>query len=428
MFTCVSSTNGSCIPCTPKSPPMTPSTPKSSAKCPKDTLNLGVCANLLGGLVSSIIGTPPTGPCCALLTGLTDLEAALCLCTAIKGNVLGVIKLDVPIALTLIVNSCGKKIDAHIGGVNDLAFSHPNKQLSVITCGDEKTIKVWDAANGTKQYIFEACPHIRFNKEGKLLAVSANENGIKILANADNLLLLRTFESHSFDASRVVSETVTKPTIGPISAVVATTSSGLADRGAPMVAIAGLMNGETRNLEEANDKSKIWKLTEINEPTQCRSLRLPDNLRTTKPLSTIYCVVCKMAVMGTKVAALTLFLNLILFTCVSSTNGACVPCTPKSPPMTPSTPKKSAKCPMDTLKLGVCANLLGGLVSSSIGTPPTSPCCALLTGLTDLEAALCLCTAIKGNVLGVIKIDIPVALSLIVNSCGKKVPKGFSCS
>ncbi|WVZ12452.1 hypothetical protein V8G54_016982 [Vigna mungo] len=34
------------------------------------------------------------------------------------------------------------EIDAHVGGVNDLAFSHPNKQLCVITCGDHKTIKI----------------------------------------------------------------------------------------------------------------------------------------------------------------------------------------------------------------------------------------------------------------------------------------------
>lgn len=33
-------------------------------------------------------------------------------------------------------------LDAHVGGVNDLAFSHPNKQLCVVTCGDDKTIKV----------------------------------------------------------------------------------------------------------------------------------------------------------------------------------------------------------------------------------------------------------------------------------------------
>ena len=35
------------------------------------------------------------------------------------------------------------QIDAHVGGVNDIAFSHPNKQLCVITCGDDKTIKVF---------------------------------------------------------------------------------------------------------------------------------------------------------------------------------------------------------------------------------------------------------------------------------------------
>lgn len=37
-----------------------------------------------------------------------------------------------------------------------------------------------------------------------------------------------------------------------------------------------------RLVEESNDKSKIWKLTEINEPSQCRSLKLPENMRVTK--------------------------------------------------------------------------------------------------------------------------------------------------
>jgi WD40 repeat protein len=34
------------------------------------------------------------------------------------------------------------QIDAHTGGVNDLAFSYPNKQLCIVTCGDDKLIKV----------------------------------------------------------------------------------------------------------------------------------------------------------------------------------------------------------------------------------------------------------------------------------------------
>ena len=56
----------------------------------------------------------------------------------------------------------------------------------------------------------QASPRIRFNKEGTLLAVSTVDNGIKILANADGLRLLRTLENRSFDASRNATETVTK--------------------------------------------------------------------------------------------------------------------------------------------------------------------------------------------------------------------------
>ncbi|KAJ6715392.1 TRANSCRIPTION FACTOR WD40-LIKE FAMILY-RELATED [Salix viminalis] len=325
------------------------------------------------------------------------------------------------------------EIDAHVGGVNDVAFSTPNKQLCIITCGDDKTIKVWDASTGKKLHTFEGheapvysiCPHykeniqfifstaldgkikawlydnlgsridyeapgrgcttmaysadgtrlfscgtskdgesfivewnesegavkrsylgfrkrslgvvqfdttknrflaagddfsikfwdmdsvqllttidadgglpgspcIRFNKDGTLLAVSANDNGIKILANSDGIMLMRKFENLSFDASRA-SESSAKPTVNTTSAAAvaavaaAAMSTGLADRSASVVAIAG-MNGDARNLgdvkprltEESNDKSKIWKLTEINEPSQCRSLRLPENSRVTK--------------------------------------------------------------------------------------------------------------------------------------------------
>ncbi|KAG6418785.1 hypothetical protein SASPL_120990 [Salvia splendens] len=85
------------------------------------------------------------------------------------------------------------------------------------------------------------------------------------------------------------------------------------------------------------------------------------------------------------------------------------------------------RCPRDALKLGVCANLLGGLLGVTIGTPPKQPCCSLIEGLADLEAAVCLCTAIKANVLG-INLNVPVSLSLLLNVCSKKVPKGFVCA
>ncbi|XP_055828807.1 14 kDa proline-rich protein DC2.15-like [Solanum dulcamara] len=83
------------------------------------------------------------------------------------------------------------------------------------------------------------------------------------------------------------------------------------------------------------------------------------------------------------------------------------------------------KCPRDALKLGVCANVLN-LVNVIVGSPPTLPCCSLIQGLVDLEAAVCLCTAIRANVLG-INLNVPLSLSLVLNSCGRNPPNGFTC-
>ncbi|KAK4277192.1 hypothetical protein QN277_015222 [Acacia crassicarpa] len=101
------------------------------------------------------------------------------------------------------------------------------------------------------------------------------------------------------------------------------------------------------------------------------------------------------------------------------------PSTPTPTPVpTPPTPATD-KCPKDTLKLSLCADVLG-LVNVVVGTPLSAKCCALLDGLVDLEAALCLCTAIKANLLG-INLNVPVALSLILSACQKTVPPGFQC-
>ena len=117
-------------------------------------------------------------------------------------------------------------------------------------------------------------------------------------------------------------------------------------------------------------------------------------------------------------AFLLVALNLILFFTVANGCGcACGKC-PPSPSYN--------KCPKNALKLAACADVLG-LVSAEVGQPPVEPCCSILGGLADLEAAVCLCTAIKANVLG-INIDIPVKLSLLVNYCGKNVPSGFICA
>ncbi|XWS77242.1 hypothetical protein CRYUN_Cryun01aG0244600 [Craigia yunnanensis] len=131
--------------------------------------------------------------------------------------------------------------------------------------------------------------------------------------------------------------------------------------------------------------------------------------------------------MASKAVATTAFLlpfNLLLLTIVK-------PKTPKYPPKNPPATRppstNTPSCPRDALKLGVCANLLNDLVHLVVGTPPKSPCCPLIQGLADLEAAVCICTAIKANVLG-ITLNVAISLSLLLNYCGKDVPRGFQCA
>ncbi|XP_057977227.1 14 kDa proline-rich protein DC2.15-like [Malania oleifera] len=141
--------------------------------------------------------------------------------------------------------------------------------------------------------------------------------------------------------------------------------------------------------------------------------------------------------------ALFVILN-ILFCALVSGCGTCPgPNTPMPKPSPPSSPNKptpkpspppssgsgsgSGKCPNDALKLGVCADVLNGLIHAVVGNPSVTPCCSLLKGLADLDAAVCLCTAIKANILG-INLNVPVSLGLLLNACGKKTPSGFKCT
>ncbi|KAG8043024.1 hypothetical protein GUJ93_ZPchr0064g2745 [Zizania palustris] len=126
--------------------------------------------------------------------------------------------------------------------------------------------------------------------------------------------------------------------------------------------------------------------------------------------------------MASQVFVLLLAINLLFFTtanargkCTTPTPPALLP-PPPPPPPPPSTTPSFKKCPVNTLKLSACANVLSA-ISAEVGKVPAEPCCSLINGLADLEAAVCLCTAIKANVLGIF-IDIPVKLSLLVNYCG----------
>ncbi|KAK8671403.1 hypothetical protein V6N13_037999 [Hibiscus sabdariffa] len=97
---------------------------------------------------------------------------------------------------------------------------------------------------------------------------------------------------------------------------------------------------------------------------------------------------------------------------------------PSFVPELPNGRGQSGTC--DPLNLGVCLNLLS-LVDVELGNVPTKPCCSLIEGLVDLEAAACLCTAVRANVLG-ININLPITLNLFLNNCGRRVPTEYICN
>jgi hypothetical protein len=83
-------------------------------------------------------------------------------------------------------------------------------------------------------------------------------------------------------------------------------------------------------------------------------------------------------------------------------------------------------CPADALKAKACLNVLG-LLKVNVNTPRDEHCCSLLDGLVGLDAAVCLCTNLHANVLGLVNLDLPINLRLILNNCGKVCPDDFQC-
>ena len=123
-----------------------------------------------------------------------------------------------------------------------------------------------------------------------------------------------------------------------------------------------------------------------------------------------------MAATKGKSASLALFLALNLMLC-----NLALCSNPYPPPI--------EQCPEDTLKLKVCVNVLNGLLGIQIGGPPqTQDCCSLIRNIINLNAAACLCTAVHANILDVIKLNLPIKLSLLVNQCtGHGLPSSYQC-
>jgi hypothetical protein len=89
------------------------------------------------------------------------------------------------------------------------------------------------------------------------------------------------------------------------------------------------------------------------------------------------------------------------------------PTMPVAPTPSSYAPQSPAgRCQVDVLQLQVCASILDGLVKVSL-PEERAKCCQLLNGLADIDAAACLCTVLKANVLDIsLRVPINISLSL----------------
>uniref|UniRef100_M4CP67 CTLH domain-containing protein n=1 Tax=Brassica campestris TaxID=3711 RepID=M4CP67_BRACM len=160
-----------------------------------------------------------------------------------------------------------------------------------LAAGAESTIKIWDMNNTNiltnihADSGLPASPCVRFNREGILLAVSTSDNGVKILATDDGFRLLRTAENRSL-AFKV-------PGGGGFGSSSANAGITMANQSTSFSAtkkneVRTLADGKPRTSNFSSEVSTSWKVTEITEPSQCYSLRLPDNVTVKKVSRLIY--------------------------------------------------------------------------------------------------------------------------------------------
>ncbi|KAK1324933.1 hypothetical protein QJS10_CPA01g02734 [Acorus calamus] len=147
--------------------------------------------------------------------------------------------------------------------------------------------------------------------------------------------------------------------------------------------------------------------------------------------------------------ALLLSLNLLCFSLVSS-HPYIIPTLPTNPSPAHKSPAVNphAACHAVTLKLGGCSDLLNnigglgnaihvgsgglglgnvvGLGNGILGSGGSS-CCSTLKSLPKVDAAVCLCLALKSNVLGS-NLDILKSLGSVLSGCGCAIPAGFICN
>ncbi|EPS64433.1 hypothetical protein M569_10348, partial [Genlisea aurea] len=156
-------------------------------------------------------------------------------------------------------------------------------QNRFLAVGEDSQIKFWDMDSENVLTTSDAdgglpgVPRLRFNKEGNLLAVTTADNGIRILANASGMRSLRSVESQPFEALRSPMEAAAGASAGNVTPV------SLKSVFFPFIVSQNGVDSMARNMEKSRaiedgiDKTKPWQLSEIVDPSQCRSVTMPES-------------------------------------------------------------------------------------------------------------------------------------------------------
>lgn len=143
-----------------------------------------------------------------------------------------------------------------------------------VAAGDSHVIKVWNVNDAQLLTVVNAggdlpaSPYVRFNKNGTLLAVSVDQNSIKILANDGGRIFLQT----SLDASTYLStrEIAGNSLSGPAN------SSPIDGIVPPEKTAENLASMEHHKILGNPSTSKVVQIS------RCQSLRLPSEVKTNK--------------------------------------------------------------------------------------------------------------------------------------------------
>ncbi|CAN6232751.1 unnamed protein product [Urochloa humidicola] len=86
------------------------------------------------------------------------------------------------------------------------------------------------------------------------------------------------------------------------------------------------------------------------------------------------------------------------------------------------------KCGVSTASLGACTSALRPVFRAKVAASPVQPCCSLVNGLANAEAAACLCSAVRAAVVSIrgSPVNFPLYFGFVLNNCGRRAP-GFTC-